>query len=429
MESVSDVPQPGDPGWPFGPNFDLTQMMQAMQGWLASEGPVNWEVAHQVAGMVAVADPETGAIGAEPSWGAADADRIVDLARVAQTHVGDATGLVAVHAAPVRVVGRREWASATLRDLRPVVEALAVALRPGGSGEPGGPGGADSAPGGEAVPPDALAAMGLPLGEEPLAGLMAALAPLLLGAQAGSMAGYLSQFALGRYDLSLPLDAEPEIAFVIANVDTFTREWSLARDDVYFSVALRETVRAAQRSVQWVRRGLVDRAVRFVSGYRSDASGIDDRFGDLDLSDPASLTDQLGDPSALLGMLRTPEQDALLDDIQRFVAVVEGYTDVVVAEIGGRLIGSHDQVDEALRRRRLERGEAAAFAEQMLGLELTREHFERGQRFCAGVVERAGLEGLNRLWEAPAMVPTPAELDAPGLWLARIDLPDAPPGP
>jgi uncharacterized protein (DUF2342 family) len=39
-----------------------------------------------------------------------------------------------------------------------------------------------------------------------------------------------------------------------------------------------------------------------------------------------------------------------------------------------------------------------------------------------GVVERAGEEGLARLWHSEKELPTPAELEAPGLWLARIDL-------
>ena len=60
----------------------------------------------------------------------------------------------------------------------------------------------------------------------------------------------------------------------------------------------------------------------------------------------------------------------------------------------------------------------------LLGLKLERAHYERGATFAEGVVERAGLEGLNRLWDGPAMLPTPNEFDAPGLWLARIDLPD-----
>ena len=37
-------------------------------------------------------------------------------------------------------------------------------------------------------------------------------------------------------------------------------------------------------------------------------------------------------------------------------------------------------------------------------------------------------EGLDRLWQSERNLPTPNEVDAPGLWLARIDLPDEPPG-
>jgi uncharacterized protein (DUF2342 family) len=40
------------------------------------------------------------------------------------------------------------------------------------------------------------------------------------------------------------------------------------------------------------------------------------------------------------------------------------------------------------------------------------------------VVERGGDDALARLWSEPRTLPTPAEVDAPGLWLARIDLPD-----
>jgi len=39
------------------------------------------------------------------------------------------------------------------------------------------------------------------------------------------------------------------------------------------------------------------------------------------------------------------------------------------------------------------------------------------------VVERAGTDGLRRLFTHPDNLPTPAEVDAAGLWLARIDLP------
>jgi uncharacterized protein (DUF2342 family) len=43
-----------------------------------------------------------------------------------------------------------------------------------------------------------------------------------------------------------------------------------------------------------------------------------------------------------------------------------------------------------------------------------------------GVLERGGKPALQRLWQSERELPTPAEVDAPGLWLARIDLPDEP---
>ena len=91
--------------------------------------------------------------------------------------------------------------------------------------------------------------------------------------------------------------------------------------------------------------------------------------------------------------------------------------------VGDGLLASYGQLTEALRRRRVEADPADRFVERMLGLELTQDQYDRGAAFVDGVVERAGGEGLYRLWEDERMLPTPNELDAPGLWLARIDLP------
>ena len=112
------------------------------------------------------------------------------------------------------------------------------------------------------------------------------------------------------------------------------------------------------------------------------------------------------------------------EELQRLTSVIEGYADFVLERIGRRLIPTFDQIHEAMQRHRVERGEAERFMEGLLGLKLERAHYDRGQAFCAGVVERGGTEGLNRLWDREEMLPTVSELEAPGLWLARIDLPD-----
>ena len=112
----------------------------------------------------------------------------------------------------------------------------------------------------------------------------------------------------------------------------------------------------------------------------------------------------------------------ILGQARVFHAVLEGYADSVLERVGRKLIPSFDRIHEAMARHRIERGEAERFVEGLLGLAVDRQDYERGAEFVRGVVERAGVEGLNRLWERAEMEPTPNELVAPGLWLARIDL-------
>ena len=63
-----------------------------------------------------------------------------------------------------------------------------------------------------------------------------------------------------------------------------------------------------------------------------------------------------------------------------------------------------------MRRRRVEAAASDRFVERLLGLELTQDHFDRGRAFVDGVVERAGREGLDRLWSSEDVLPTPNEV-------------------
>ena len=96
--------------------------------------------------------------------------------------------------------------------------------------------------------------------------------------------------------------------------------------------------------------------------------------------------------------------------------------DWVLDTLGGRLIPEYDRVTEALRRRRAEAGPASRFVERLFGLELSQSTFDRGSLFVDGIVERSGTQALSQLWTDEAHLPTPAELDAPGLWLARVGI-------
>jgi uncharacterized protein (DUF2342 family) len=124
----------------------------------------------------------------------------------------------------------------------------------------------------------------------------------------------------------------------------------------------------------------------------------------------------------VLGAITSPLQEALRPRVEALVAVVVGVVDHVLDVVGEKLIASYPMLTEALRRRRVAAAESDRFVEHLFGLELGQATYDRGAAFVAGVVERAGEDGLRRLWEDAANLPTPNEVDAPGLWLARLDL-------
>ena len=385
------------PGFSFA-GFDLSGIdLSSLARALHSPGPLNWEVASQLAAIVATGGEP------EPPVDAAAQSELDELVLAAQTHVVAETGLAASSAARVHAIGRREWTTVHLDALRPVLETLASTL-------------------GGAFQPEALLGDDPAAASDPMASVLPMLAPLLLGVQAGSMIGYLAQHALGRYDLPLPAADEPSLSFVVRNLDAFESDWSLERRDLRFYVAIHEVVHAAVRSVGWVRARMVELATEYVGGYVVDPTILQARLGDVDPSDPSALQALAEKPDELLDAMRSPYQADVLERTRVLHAVIEGYADAVLERIGRPLIASFDRIHEAIARHRIERGDADRFVGGLLGLATSRDDYERGAAFCAGVVERAGTEGLNRLWERPEMIPTPNELDAPGLWLARIDL-------
>ena len=406
---MSDIPLgPGFPN-PFG--FDLDQLMRMLQ----SQGPVNLDIARQVATAVATADPETSESKAEPPIDQATRAAFENIVRAAQVTVAETTGIAGTLGIPSATVDRAGWAHATIDGLVPVLSALAGALQRTGEGIDDG----------DMIPPDLPSSEFAPeMGGDIGAFLMQSLLPLLLGVWAGSMIGQLAHHALGQYDLPLPLHGPPTQRFLVRNVEAFGEEWALPADELRYALALREVVHGAQRSIPWVRDELERLASEYVGAYEVQPDALQEQLGDFNPTDPSSMAGltQLGDPSMLLGAMRSPRQAPLLESLQRFVSVLEGYTDVVVEVLGERMMTSHARIDEALRRHRLDRGESAAFVDRLLGLELDRGHYDEGVAFSKGVVERGGVEVLNRLWTGPEMMPTRSELEAPGLWIARIDL-------
>jgi uncharacterized protein (DUF2342 family) len=87
---------------------------------------------------------------------------------------------------------------------------------------------------------------------------------------------------------------------------------------------------------------------------------------------------------------------------------------------GRNAIRGSDRLEAAMQQRRRQRGPIERLVLTITGLEMKMRQYEVGEHFAVGVVDRAGLSTLNRVWESSEMMPTLDELRHPERWLKRV---------
>jgi putative hydrolase len=378
---------------PFGDQLRDAPLFQELQRILfSSSGPVNWELARQIAVASAAGSGDE-----EPME--SDRQTFEEAARVAELHIERFTGLDAPSdVADVRAVRRAEWIQANVDSLRPLLEPAAEKL-----------GAAVAEAQRESMPEDAPAIAGQ---------LMGQLSPLLLGAQVGSVLGFLAQHVLGQYDIALPRAGHATVLFVVPNVAAFERDWSLDQTEFRTWVALHEVTHRFEFSRPWTLPRFRDLLDDFLSTIRIDVEGLQRRLETLDPQDPEGMQRMLEGDDALFGTVLDDEQRIKLGRIQAFMAAAEGYADHVMHGVGKALLKTYGRIEEAMRRYR-ESEHADPVFERLLGIEMKREQYALGRRFCDTVADRTDEQTLARMWDSADALPSLPELDEPTLWLAR----------
>jgi putative hydrolase len=398
MAGMSDEGSSGTGGFgfPFGMDPEslrdapLFREMQRVMS--ASSGPVNWELARQVA-VAAAAEA-----GDDRAPTEAERDGFEEAVRVAELHVARFTGLdTPPDLADVRAVRRAEWIGANTESLsgllepaaRRIAESMERAQR-------------------EALPPE-MQELGSMLGQ---------LSPLLMGAQVGQVLGFLAQRVLGQFDVAVPRSGHGSVMFVVQNVRTFETDWSLDATDFRTFVAIHEVTHRFEFTRPWARGRFAELLDDFLSTLRIDVAGMQARLSTLDAADPEALQGLFEDEEGLFGAELDDEQRLKLGRIQAFMSAAEGYGDHVMRALGAELLPSYSRIEEAMRRYR--EGEAGdPVFERLLGVEMKRQQYEAGRAFCDTVVDLTDEMTLARMWESAEAMPSLPEIAEPRLWLAR----------
>jgi putative hydrolase len=388
-----------DPGFPFGMDPDALRdapLFRELQRVMASSsGPVNWELARQVAIATAVE------AGADPEPTDEDRDGLVQAVRVAELQVAGFTGLAAPSdVVEVRPVRRAGWVLANVDGLRAVLEPAAARM-------------------GEALGRAMLEQLPPEMG--PMGGLVTQFGPLLQGTQVGQVLGFLAQRVLGQYDVAVPREEEGSaLLFVVPNLQGFERDWSLDPTEFRTYVALHEVTHRFEFARGWARPRFAALVDDFLSTVTIDVDRIQERLATIDPADPESFQRALSgdDDDAMFGAVLDDEQRLKLGRIQAFMAAAEGYGDHVMHALGARLLSTYPKIDEAMRRHREDERADPVF-ERLLGVDMKRDQYVLGRRFCDTVVELTDETTLARMWDSAEAMPSLPELDEPRLWLAR----------
>jgi len=391
---MGEPEEPGPFGVPLGDIWNDVPLFREIQRvLLSSTGAVNWELARQVG----IASALWGAEDLNPSE--QDQRGFEEAVRVAELQVAEFTGLVPPSdVALVQAVRRGQWVQGSIESLRTILEPAAAKLSDAiGRAQQ------------EAAPPEAAG-----FAQQ----LMQQLSPLLLGAQVGSVLGYLGQHVLGQFDVAVPRPGQPMLLFVVPNITALERDWSLEPTDFRTWVALHEVTHRFEFSRPWAMERFRTLLEDFLSTVELDVGGLQERLESLDMSDPEALQRTFGGEEGLFGAVLDSEQRIKLWRIQAFMAAAEGYGDHVMHALGRKMLPSYGRIEEAMRRYR-EGEHADPVFERLLGIEMKREQYQLGKTFCETVVEQTDEALLARMWDSAEALPSLPELEEPRLWLAR----------
>ncbi|HEY1970088.1 MAG TPA: zinc-dependent metalloprotease [Pseudonocardia sp.] len=386
---------PGMPmGGPGGGAFDMGQLGQMLSqlGQMLSQagtstGPVNYDLAKQIANQQLTASrPPT----ADQRKAVSDAFSLAELwLDPASTFPTGAR--VSVAWSP------KDWVDASMSTWQRLCDP--VARRVSGAWL-------------EGLPEEARQAAG------PMLAMLGQMGGLTFGSQLGAGLAQLGTEMLTSTDVGIPLGPAGTAALLPAAVETFTAGLDRPASEVMVYLAAREAAHHRLFGhVPWLLARMLGAVEEYANGIRVDTSRIEEIAREIDPSDPASLESAL--QSGMFEPPKTPEQLTALHRLETLLALVEGWVDVVVTDaVGDRLPGA-DALRETLRRRRASGGPAEQTFATLVGLELRPRRLRAASELWRTLTTERGVDGRDAVWAHPDLMPTDDDLDDPKAFAFR----------
>lgn len=216
---------------------------------------------------------------------------------------------------------------------------------------------------------------------------------------------FLGRRVLGQYDPQL-LGAEPLGSDGLYLVETNVEEWgqkaSLPPEDLRRWLILHEMTHAWQFAAHpWLRKHMEgSMRVLLESATRTGS--------------PATRV------AAFAGVL--PAQWRVMRQMQGTMSFVEGYSNLVMNELGRDLLPAFDDLEAAYKARGQGRSVVEIVIWRLTGLDLKLQQYKRGEAFAKAVYDAYGMQVLNRAWSGSEAMPRVDELGDHERWYRRVVL-------
>jgi coenzyme F420 biosynthesis associated uncharacterized protein len=337
---------------------------------------VDWNTAAETGRRVGGSGPRT-----PPVERARLREDLEELVPLSEALIEDFTGLRAAGARTRPwVMARGEWVGANLNALQRLLEPLAAKLVPEGARR-------------------------------------SELRRKALGAQIGALLGYVSRKVLGQYDVSLPPDDEGLLYFVGPNVIEAETRHGLPPRDFRLWIAIHEVTHRAQfGGTPWLKGYLARNVDAYLDTVQVDAREMMAQLRRA-LDEVRDGADWRGPQGILL--LMNDEQRAIFARMQAMMSLLEGHASFVMNRVASGRVQDLPRMRRALKERRQAGGMEKGF-QRAIGFETKIAQYATGERFVRAIVDSAGMESFNLVWEREEHLPTLEEIADPGRWIGRV---------
>jgi putative hydrolase len=380
-------PDPNDPA-------QLQAFLSQLQQMLAnpSSGPVNWDLARQVAQSQLRDDPAP----ATPQRSAIEeAVRLADLWLEPESALP--SGVRAVEA-----WRRADWLTNTLDVWRKLCDPVAAHMTSAMTG---------------LVPEEMRGQLG------PMTTMLTSVGGAVFGGQLGSALGSLAAEVLSAGDIGLPLGPVGTAALIPANIAAYGDGLEIPEDQLRLYVALREA--AHQRlfgHVPWLRGHVLSAVEAYARGINVDREAVEEAISRVNPADPESMRDV--SIEGIFNSDDSPQQKAALGRLETALALVEGWVCHVVDRASAERLPDAGRLAETFRRRRAAGGPAEQTFSALVGLELRPRRLREATALWAALTQHRGVDGRDAIWGHPDLLPGEDDFADPDGYALRADEPD-----